>query len=1421
MKKTVYIIAIMAMMAFFAFPNNTLKANKDVPEQEQIHDGREYWIGFTKCNRSSTENVRWGIYPIELWVSSKVNTMITMTSADGTLSQTLPIQANRVRVIYVPDFLEMKESEVVQPKGVHIIGKDPINVSVFYAYKWTGEAYRCTPVEWLGTKYYTLNMYQDRVKMASGSTDYHPAQIVIVATEDNTVVKYRPTADTEGGVKKGETKTVKMNKGETFLILAKVYPNLNHDWATDLSGTYIEANKPIAVISGHTKGAFPRFREVFLGSLKSDFMRNMMVDAMWPVELLGREYISAPIKYLNRYYNAQNMVEDLKGDIIRFVATVDNTIIYQMRQDGSGFYQISPTMKAGQWYDITNQELAAYYRANHPVLVGQYGKAWWSTTVGTDKKDDPSDAIQNPPRNGQGMMFALTPIEQWTNYSVFRVPFGMDNFVYFTFKTEHFENLYIDGKSFPAVFGNVMKEISGTPYSYVTEVIGQGDHFVEGRNGAKFAGYAYGNWDYSKDGFAYGYPIGINYSTPCVDSIYIIDQIDCGDATGTVYVVPPDSSCAIIYNVWISDEENYNFEVEKFDPKKAKVANYYLTVKDKSKPAKATVYAQSRSGNIASRTYEYFPEQIEAIPDYINFGLLALNETKCQEITLRNPGRFPIPVTVKEIKLKFQKPEFELKVKGLPYTLQPGEKKTFEVCGTALQLSPEPVEDSIYVELTCYELPIAKVELRTGEPVVWIGDATWKDIPVNNEKPQTVRIINESNLPVELYTIKWNDKLHFTRTDLKFPIVLQPYGEHRFTVWYKPDKAGATDIDTAWFTSNAEKRKLYSVWIGNGIEAGPYITGYDWYKRRVIDDYSVNKLGITEYPAEIEIDNYSESGTLLDFIDIVIENDFNGVFRIDKSKIPLQLKANNPIKVPVFFAPKTSDKDDVEEYVSTITFIAEFNKERKTASAELRGIEMQPHINIEGHDYGAPVLVGTSVEGHGTLYSFGASELTKMPLSIFDLKIIGPDADAFEIDPDFFVQNPVPTLVIQPGDQLPVPIKFTAKHPGIHTAYLVADHDAPEDPRGELIGRAITEGVSATDHTFPIRYITTKSPEATVYFTNLGTKPAVIDHPLSITGDDQNFFQLIRVRHSNGTVNPQPPITVNEGESLALDVVFTPFEVRKYHAQILYNSSAGNAVSNLWGEGMIHKVKAQIPDKYIGRPGEEIIIDVNLPKHEEEQKALELADIKEFKAMIYFRIEGRNTNTFDVFPSVINKNDIITNGTMTDGWQIITAEVVDERYLYVHMESNEPLKGTGTLFKFPLRVYLSDIEQVPLPVDFDPVGKPYVFVTEIPGLVKIQPVCVNTLRLVKVSGVEYSLSVPMPNPVERNSTIEYSIGLEANVKLTLFDSYGNKVAELINQNQSPGKYQIDINVDNLPSGTYYYKLESGPFTETRQMVIIK
>ncbi len=80
-----------------------------------------------------------------------------------------------------------------------------------------------------------------------------------------------------------------------------------------------------------------------------------------------------------------------------------------------------------------------------------------------------------------------------------------------------------------------------------------------------------------------------------------------------------------------------------------------------------------------------------------------------------------------------------------------------------------------------------------------------------------------------------------------------------------------------------------------------------------------------------------------------------------------------------------------------------------------------------------------------------------------------------------------------------------------------------------------------------------------------------------------------------------------------------------------------------------------------------------------------------------------------------------------------------------------------------------------------------------------------------------------PNPFDINTTINYRIVEDANVKITLYDIVGRKVAVILNENQEATEYNVDFTAEdyNLKSGAYFYKIESGSYEQTNIMVFAK
>ncbi|MBE2226106.1 MAG: T9SS type A sorting domain-containing protein, partial [Ignavibacteria bacterium] len=59
------------------------------------------------------------------------------------------------------------------------------------------------------------------------------------------------------------------------------------------------------------------------------------------------------------------------------------------------------------------------------------------------------------------------------------------------------------------------------------------------------------------------------------------------------------------------------------------------------------------------------------------------------------------------------------------------------------------------------------------------------------------------------------------------------------------------------------------------------------------------------------------------------------------------------------------------------------------------------------------------------------------------------------------------------------------------------------------------------------------------------------------------------------------------------------------------------------------------------------------------------------------------------------------------------------------------------------------------------------------------------------------------------------------VNLSVFDSKGSLVAELLSSEISAGNYDVDFEGSELTSGVYFYKLSTEGFTDTKKMILVR
>ena len=86
---------------------------------------------------------------------------------------------------------------------------------------------------------------------------------------------------------------------------------------------------------------------------------------------------------------------------------------------------------------------------------------------------------------------------------------------------------------------------------------------------------------------------------------------------------------------------------------------------------------------------------------------------------------------------------------------------------------------------------------------------------------------------------------------------------------------------------------------------------------------------------------------------------------------------------------------------------------------------------------------------------------------------------------------------------------------------------------------------------------------------------------------------------------------------------------------------------------------------------------------------------------------------------------------------------------------------------------------------------------------------------------KFALHQNYPNPFNPTTTISYDLPQKSRVKLSIYNLLGQEVATLVNDEQEPGRYNVKFDASGLPSGVYFYTLQTPYFTKTNKMVLVK
>lgn len=570
---------------------------------------------------------------------------------------------------------EVDDVEIPIKRSFHLSMNDDVTLVIHNQSVMSSDACLIYPKESLGLKYFVFSYktsgHLDNTGMVSSQST--PSQFLIVATEDNTEIEIEPSAPTfRHGLEKHK---IILDRGDAYLVQAAVLngADFSNNIDFDLTGTKINATKPITLLGGHQRADVP---------IISGNTRDLLMSQMIPLESWGRNVFIVP------FADPPEIVNNEK-DYTKITVAYDDTKIFI----GGDEYAI---LNSGEHIMIPIEE-AVFVGGDKPIRACIYKRSNGNTGVAFGDSDP--------------FMVLFPPKEQFLReYKFINVQANQyDESIQSSFEvyTDQFINVIIPQgmENSLRLDGNTLTNINFTPIrgsDFLTANIGttSGSHSITADTTFGLCVYGYGNLN------SYGYVGGLgleklDYNPPQIET----SSLDCFKSSYS-FIEQQEYDTGIEL-VEVYNEINIRSQVNIINPYKvevfAELENYredgLFLVRVRDSASSVTRIQQEISGFTISieqnddiaKQNEYF-EKSDSI---------AFIDSKCFEYEIRNYGNFP--QTIQNIVSRNILYEWKF---DFPQTLMPGESIILEFCLNSNN------QDTIYLDtLTiideCEEYPLA------------------------------------------------------------------------------------------------------------------------------------------------------------------------------------------------------------------------------------------------------------------------------------------------------------------------------------------------------------------------------------------------------------------------------------------------------------------------------------------------------------------------------------------------------------------------------------------------------------------------------------------------------------------------------------------------------------------------------------------
>jgi hypothetical protein len=442
-----------ATFAFFLLLVCTSLRSQGIPAE-----GRDFYLGYLtpSYNRVVPEDTK-KFFGIFAFVSAYQDTKVFVSYFDSVSGkESLPTEhfvkaKQTVEIRLDTNRMRMKDPGdlFAEYRSVHITSEHPVSVMYYSQGACAGGEYLALSTASLGKNYvvgsYFDNPYGDLAMLGGrgpSQLDIACGYFLVIAVHDSTKVTMTPNSTTQGGkhpgVNTGPGSTgapqpfvVKLQRGQCYLLKSHCGSSEN-----DISGSIVQSDKPVAVISGHENMGY--------GSVGSRSLegRDYMVEQILPAEYgANTGFVTIPLVDSDPY-NAD--------------ATGENYRTSTFSQDGTRIDMSIAGVSGTSSMDVGRYSARDKFEVESPIEV--------TSTNGTGGLGNNFNLFQidianhsaKPPFPRPSMM-TIVPIKNWRTSYLVRVPHRDDVVL---------ENNFINviGAKDGALYDSISVSRNGEPY---------------------------------------------------------------------------------------------------------------------------------------------------------------------------------------------------------------------------------------------------------------------------------------------------------------------------------------------------------------------------------------------------------------------------------------------------------------------------------------------------------------------------------------------------------------------------------------------------------------------------------------------------------------------------------------------------------------------------------------------------------------------------------------------------------------------------------------------------------------------------------------------------------------------------------------------------------------------------------------------